>query len=92
MLRRRATSVWLRNAVGLALIAVGTFTAGVTTAVSATSCHSGWALLDAAAVQIARFSDSVPDLVIMGPPGTFSPEHYDRAMRSLRNWSSLPPQ
>jgi len=41
LLRRRATSVWLRNAVGIAVIAVGIFTAGVTPAAFAAWCRAG---------------------------------------------------
>jgi sulfite exporter TauE/SafE len=41
LLRRRATSVWLRNAVGLAIIMVGIVSAGVTPAAFAAWCRSG---------------------------------------------------
>jgi sulfite exporter TauE/SafE len=41
LLRRRATSVWLRNAVGIAIIMVGIVSAGVTPAAFAAWCRSG---------------------------------------------------
>jgi hypothetical protein len=41
LLRRRVTSVWLRNMVGLAIIMVGIVSAGVTPTTFAAWCHSG---------------------------------------------------
>ncbi len=41
LLRHRVTSVWLRNAVGLAIIVVGIVGAGVTPTTFAAWCHSG---------------------------------------------------
>ena len=41
LLRRRATSVWLRNTVGLAIIMVGIISAGVTPTAFAAWCRSG---------------------------------------------------
>jgi len=41
LLRRRATSAWLRTAVGVAILAVGIVSAGVTPAAFAAWCRSG---------------------------------------------------
>jgi sulfite exporter TauE/SafE len=41
LLRRRVTSVWLRNAVGLAIIAVGILSAGISPTTFAAWCRSG---------------------------------------------------
>ena len=41
LLRRRATSVWLRNAVGLAIIMVGIVSAGVTPTAFVAWCRAG---------------------------------------------------
>ncbi|MFZ2159164.1 MAG: sulfite exporter TauE/SafE family protein [Bradyrhizobium sp.] len=41
LLRRRATSVWLRNGVGIAIIAVGIVSAGISPAEFAAWCRSG---------------------------------------------------
>jgi hypothetical protein len=41
LLRRRATSVWLRNSVGLAIITVGVISAGVSPVTFAAWCRSG---------------------------------------------------
>ena len=41
LLRRRATSVWLRNAVGVAIIMVGIISAGVTPTNFVAWCRSG---------------------------------------------------
>ena len=41
LLRRRATSVWLRNAVGVAIIMVGIVSAGVTPTNFVAWCRSG---------------------------------------------------
>jgi hypothetical protein len=41
LLRRRATSVWLRNVVGVAIIMVGVVSAGVTPTNFVAWCRSG---------------------------------------------------